>query len=160
MQFNCFNDLSPTFSECAVIWERYKDGFHICANHVRANIIMTESRTWSTYKLRSHLPLCILSRSCLSWPAQTGCWLHYRMLSKKHHFIISNLLFKSVFSMNELAHYFTFLWLCFDTASWIYNRVIWIYKPLLRNIKINKIILPSLVHWMISVRNVQAYSCL
>ena len=53
--------------------------------------------------------------------------------------------------MNELAHYFTFLLLCFDTASLIYNRMIWIYKLLLRSIKINKIILPSLVHWMISV---------
>ena len=48
--------------------------------------------------------------------------------------------------MNELAHYFTFLWLWFDTnvirgpALWIYNRVIsWIYKLLLHNIKINKI---------------------
>ena len=73
------------------------DAVHIWANRVRVNIIMTESRTRSTYKLRSHLPLCILSLSCLSWPAQTGCWLHYRMLSKKHNFITSNLLFKSVF---------------------------------------------------------------
>ena len=32
--------------------------------------------------IASHLPRCILSRSCLSWPPQTGCWLHYRMLSK------------------------------------------------------------------------------
>ena len=112
---------------CLFVFSLDLGGVHIWANRVRVNIIMTESRTRSTYKLRSHLPLCILSRSCLSWPAQTGCWLHYRMLSKKHHFITSNpasnLLFKSVFlwmNWHIISHFFGFVltWLHGSTTEW------------------------------------------
>ena len=90
--------------------------------------------------------------------AQTGCWLHYRMLSKKHHFITSNLLFKSVFlwmNWHIISHFFGFVLtrLRGPTTEW-YGSINF------RSIKINKIILPSLVHWMISVRNMQAYRCL